>query len=132
LFDRTFGANVTGALADGASSNGPVVWSLLAAVLSLFSSTLSSGSFGCATEGTGAVAGATVAWPACGAARMGARSMTTGPGRSIGAVAFRQLNTAAAMAPCTSTTMAALIVQYRRSGWFVIANAVIANAPLSA
>jgi hypothetical protein len=68
-----------------------------------------------------------MACSAGGAAGIGASSMTTGPGRSAGAVAFRQLSTAAAIAACMSTTIPALIVQYRRFSWFVVANAVMAG-----
>src|SRR5262249_6508707 len=80
---------------------------------------------GCAREGTGVAGGGRVVCSTGGAASIGARSMTTGPGRPAGAVAFRQLSTAVAIAPCTSSTIPALSVQYRRFAWFVVANAVI-------
>src|SRR5262249_62081669 len=90
------------------------------------------GWWGGAGGGPGATAGGGVVCSRGGAAGIGARSMTSGRGRQAGAVAFRQLSTAVAIAPCTSSTIPALRVQYRRFAWFVVANAVMGWAPAPA
>src|SRR5262249_57283600 len=86
---------------------------------------------GGAGGGGGGGGGGGVVGRAGGGGGMGAGSMPTARGRPAGAVAFRKLSTAVAIAPCTSSTIPALSVQYRRFAWFVVANAVIRLGPCS-
>ena len=126
-----FGSTATSGLGAGLISGGGSSTGFDATFSSIFcsSSTCSTGLSGEASDITCSGPGAISVGGASGATGSGANSTTIAAAGSAGSMSSRQGTIPAAMAPCASTTIAALIAQRRRSASSSALTAITAFSP---